>query len=135
MLSQFTMIVNGIYNGPLDEAESFLAPLLKMAIPFRQNVSSVPQNKMIYSAVFGGEASPAVSCSGKGAKRSVFAPGIKSYDKATFVEYIKAFEELMVNNADLQSSNLYLEHFSRVKVLEYPDNSSAYPGRDILAHP
>lgn len=90
---------------------------------------------MIYSAVFGGEASPAVSCSDKGFKRSVFAPGIKSYDKANFVAYIKAFEELMVTNADLRDSNLYLEHFSRVKVLEYADDSSAYPWRDILAHP
>lgn len=90
---------------------------------------------MIYSALFSGEDNPTVSCSGKGSKRSVFAPGIKSYDKATFVAYIKAFEELMVNNADLQSSNLYLEHFSRIKVLEYSDDSSAYPWRDILAHP
>lgn len=90
---------------------------------------------MIYSAVFGGEASPAVSCSGKGFQRSVFAPGIKNYDTATFVAYVKAFEDLMVNNADLRSSNLYLEHFSRVKVLEYADDSSAYPWRDILAHP
>lgn len=112
-----------------------MAPFLDTVTPIKQNVSSVPENQMIYSACFGGEANPTVACSGKGNLQSVFAPGIKNYDKDTFVGFIEAFEELMINNADLQGSNLFLEHFSRVKALEYSDESSAYPWRDITAHP
>ncbi|KAF5857331.1 hypothetical protein ETB97_005946 [Aspergillus alliaceus] len=130
----FAVVVSGLYNGPLSEAERLLAPLLRNATPIKQNVSIVPENELVYTATFGSQGNPTVACTGKGANRSVFGGAINTYDKATYVSFVKAFEDLVTTKTDLRGSVFFIEHFSNVKVQKIPDDSSAYPWRNITAH-
>ncbi|ROV97135.1 hypothetical protein VMCG_07469 [Cytospora schulzeri] len=130
----FGLIVNAVYNGPLSEAEDLLAPLLNTVTPLKQNVTSVPENKLVYAATFGSQGDPTVACTGKGVNRSVFGGGIKTYDRDTYINFIKALEDLLTTNTDLRKSIFFIEHFSNVKVQEISDDSSAFPWRDIKAH-
>jgi hypothetical protein len=102
----------------VSEAESLIAPLRSIATPIKQNISSVPENKLVYTASFGSEANPTIACSGKGVVCSVFGGALKTYDKATYVSFIQAFEDLVTTNTDLQGSVFFIEHFSTVKVQE-----------------
>jgi hypothetical protein len=111
-----------------------LAPLLQKATPFKQNVSVVPENKLVYAATFGSQGNSTVACSGKGVDRSIFGGGINTYDKATYIDFIKAFQSLVTTNADLRGSVFFIEHFSTYQVQKIPDDTSAYPWRDITAH-
>lgn len=111
-----------------------LQPLLSTVTPIQQNVTSVPENTLVYAATFGSQGDPTISCSGKGVNRSIFGGAIKTYDKATYVGFIEAFGDLVTTNTDLRGSVFFIEHFSNVKVQEIPDESSAFPYRDITAH-
>jgi hypothetical protein len=133
-LLQFSLIVSGLYIGPQSEAEQLLAPLLQSATPFKQNVSMVPANKIVYAATFGSQGNSTIACSGKGVDRSIFGGGVNTYDKTTYIDYIKAFGNLVTNNADLRGSIFFIEHFSTFQVQKIPDNTSAYPWRDITSH-
>ncbi|KAB8228279.1 FAD-linked oxidoreductase [Aspergillus alliaceus] len=133
-LFQFAVVVSGLYNGPLSEAEQLLAPLLRNVTPIKQNVSIVPENELVYTATFGSQGNPTIACTGKGANRSVFGGAINTYDKATYVSFVKAFEDLVTTKTDLRGSVFFIEHFSNVKVQKVPDDSSAYPWRNITAH-
>ncbi|EAT79362.2 hypothetical protein SNOG_13035 [Parastagonospora nodorum SN15] len=130
----FAVIVNGLYLGPQSEAEHFLAPLLEKATPFKQNVSMVPENKLVYAATFGSQGNSTIACSGKGVDRSIFGGAINTYDKATYIGFINAFKSLTTTNADLRGSIFFIEHFSNYQVQKIPDSTSAYPWRDITAH-
>ncbi|KFY42098.1 hypothetical protein V494_02602 [Pseudogymnoascus sp. VKM F-4513 (FW-928)] len=130
----FVVIVNAVYNGPLDEAEALIAPLLSTVTPIKQNVTSVPENKLVYAATFGSQGDPTIACTGKGVDRSIFGGAVKTYDKATYVGFINAYKDLLTTNADLRGSVFFIEHFSNVKVNEIPDDSSSFPYRDITAH-
>ncbi|OTA97076.1 hypothetical protein M434DRAFT_66240 [Hypoxylon sp. CO27-5] len=130
----YTIIVSGAYQGPRSEAEALLEPLLRKVTPLKQNITVVPENKLVYSAMFGSEGNPDTACADKGVKRSIFGAGIKKYDKDTYVRYIEEFGDLITANASLRGSLFLLEHFSVAKVQEIPDETSAYPYRDIIAH-
>ncbi|KAF7170507.1 hypothetical protein CNMCM5623_002938 [Aspergillus felis] len=133
-LFQFAVIVSGLYTGPQSEAEQLLAPLLQNATPIKQNVSVVPANKLVYAATFGSQGNSTIACSGKGVNRSIFGGAINTYDKATYVDFLKAFEDLVTTNTDLRHSVFFIEHFSNYQVQRIPDHTSAYPWRDITAH-
>lgn len=126
--------MSGAYQGPQSEAEALLAPLLSKVTPLKQNVTVIPENQLVYAAIFGAQGSPETACNNKGVKRSIFGAGIKTYDKDTYVRYVEEFGDLVTANASLRNSIFYIEHFSLVKVLEIPDETSAYPYRDITAH-
>jgi len=111
-----------------------LAPLLQNATPFKQNVSMVPENKLVYAATFGSQGNSTIACSGKGVDRSIFGGAINTYDKATYIDFIKAYENLVTTNADLRGSIFFIEHFSTYQIQKIPDYTSAYPWRDITAH-
>jgi hypothetical protein len=115
-LFRFAVIVSGLYIGPQSEAEQLLTPLLQNATPFKQNVSMVPENKQVYAATFDSQGKSTIACSGKGVDRSIFGGAINTYDKATYIDFIKAFENLVTTNADLRGSIFFIEHFSTYQV-------------------
>lgn len=133
-LFQFAVIVSGLYAGPQSEAEQLLAPLLQNATLIKQNISVVPENKLVYAATFGSQGNSTIACSGKGVNRSIFGGAINTYDKATYVDFLKAFGDLVTTNTDLRGSVFFIEHFSNYQVQKIPDHTSAYPWRDITAH-
>ncbi|PKX95151.1 FAD-linked oxidoreductase [Aspergillus novofumigatus IBT 16806] len=115
----FAVIVSGLYTGPQSEAEQLLAPLLQNATPIKQNVSVVPENKLVYAATFGSQGNSTIACSGKGVNRSIFGG---------------PSTQLVTTNTDLRGSVFFIEHFSNYQVQKIPDHTSAYPWRDITAH-
>jgi hypothetical protein len=94
----------------------------------------VPENKVVYAATFGSQGHSTIACSRKRVDRSIFGGAINTYDKVTYVDFIKAFESVVIINVDLQGSVYFIEHLSTYQVQKIPDYNSAYPWRDIIAH-
>ncbi|KAJ8125423.1 hypothetical protein O1611_g8216 [Lasiodiplodia mahajangana] len=126
--------VNIVYAGSKAELQPFLDPLLEKATPYRQNVTEVPWNKMLYANFFGAAPSPEAACSGKGTNRDVYGGALKSYNKHAWNDFIGDFAHFLRSNEDARSSIFFVEQFSKTGVLQIPNSETSYPWRDVTAH-
>ncbi|KAK3311874.1 putative FAD-dependent oxidase [Apodospora peruviana] len=133
--TQLSLWVNIVYAGRLVELQPLLDPLLAKVTPYRQNVSEIPWSQMLYYNFFGATPSAPAACAAKGLDRDIYGGAIKSYDKREWNRFIANFSSFL-RGADeaSRSSIFFIEQFSKVKVLQIPDEETAYPWRDITAH-
>ncbi|KAK3360562.1 hypothetical protein B0T25DRAFT_535910 [Lasiosphaeria hispida] len=126
--------LNVVYAGRQSAVQPLLNSLLAEVTPYRQNISEVPWNKMLYTNFFGVVPNAEAGCAGKGTNRSVYGGALKSYEKAAWNGFVANFSDFLRANEDARGSIFFIEQFSKVKVLQIPDDETAYPWRDVTAH-
>lgn len=127
-----TFTLNAAYPGPKDELIQLLNPLLHKITPLHQNITVIPWKDLTYTAFFAAE--PSMAACVKGLYRNVYGGSVKSYDISSFDTFFHNMQGFYTKYPDAQSSVFFIEQFSKNKTMSIPDNSTAYPYRDITAH-
>jgi len=82
------------------------------------------------AATFWGE----IGCQ-KSVNANLYGLGIKSYNLDTFETFFADWDAFLQANPETQEGSLfYMEAFPTQAVRAVPNNATAYPHRDILAH-
>ncbi|ODM21323.1 hypothetical protein SI65_02166 [Aspergillus cristatus] len=127
-----TFTLNAAYPGPKHELIQLLNPLLHKITPLRQNITVIPWKDLTYTAFFAAE--PSMAACVKGLYRNVYGGSVKSYDISSFDTFFHNMQGFYTTYPDAQSSVFFIEQFSKNKTMSIPDNSTAYPYRDVTAH-
>lgn len=99
--------------------------------PLQQNITMVPWNKLIQSAVFG--ATGAALCE-KGKRLSQWGVGVNQLDARTYLKVASMFQEMIKNYPASIGSAVTVQLLSTQAVLAVPNNATAYPWRKHIAH-
>ncbi|OCL02959.1 FAD-binding domain-containing protein [Glonium stellatum] len=122
--------INAVYAGPLSEGTALIQPILS-ANPIRQNITMVPWGSYINATFWG---AGQFGCP-KRFNANVYGGSVKTYDIPTFQKFFSDWNGfLKANPAAQEQSVFFIETFPTQAVRAVPDNTTAYPHRDITAH-
>lgn len=116
-----------MFIGPEDEGREFLSPILDLQ-PSIAMLSYVPWNKLIETA---GGGQGAMLCEAR-APRSLFTGQMRKYTASTLQETFDKISTLWETYPGLAHTSLNFEAFPNHAVVAVPDETTAYPWRDVI---
>lgn len=123
------IIANWVYFGPEAEAREILAPILDLP-SVTAAVSSVPWNKLADTALFGTD--PA-NCPGN-RTQSIYGVNMRAMSASTYQAAVEKLVQLYRDHPESRQAMLSLEMFPNQAARLVPDEATAYPWRDTVAH-
>ena len=123
------MLVNIIYAGPLEKGKQLIQPFLDLK-PVVQNITEIPSKDIETSARFGTDA---LACR-KGILDDVYSLNLYTIDVSTLTNVFNQLATTYVQQPDLQEALLAIVMYSQVGPESIPDDSSAYPYRNVTAY-
>ncbi|KAL8991190.1 MAG: hypothetical protein Q9177_000338 [Variospora cf. flavescens] len=123
-----SIILNIIYFGAKERAQPYIDPFLKLG-PTKTNITMVPWNKLYAYLFFGGNST---ACR-KNQYLSSAGQGLRRTDPATFETFFGDMTNFLRQYKAI-AGTFVATRFPNQAVLAVPDESTAYPYRDIKTH-
>ncbi|TAQ85517.1 hypothetical protein B7494_g6173 [Chlorociboria aeruginascens] len=123
------IILNAAYAGPEDEGLAIIQPFLDL--PFlERNITQLTWNVLDTSALFGLDAGFCIN----GGLHNMWALGVGTIDVPTHVAFFTVIVDFLNANPDVRTTSYEVEFFASEGIIAVPDDATAYPHRDIIAH-
>ncbi|KAK7707677.1 hypothetical protein SLS63_013705 [Diaporthe eres] len=123
------LVANWVYFGPEAEARKVLAPILNLQ-PVALSVNFVPWNQLANTFLLGTDPQ---SCPGNRSE-NIYGINMRAMSASTYKAAVEKMSQFYVDHADGRQAMLSLEMFPNQAALAVPDDATAYPWRDTVAH-
>ena len=127
---QTVIASNAVYAGPEAPGRAAVQFLVDQN-PIKQNISVVPWNNLIQTALFGLAGAPLCNY---GPRRSIYGIGLNTITPSSHVHVASLYQEMIATYPASVNSAYQVQVLPRQAVSAVPDNATAYPWRGFVAH-
>lgn len=122
------IMLNAVYLGPTNEGKDLIKPFLDIG-PEIKNISTIPSNMLLESALFGLDADLCED----GVNRNSYALNVKGIDPPKLVEAFNGLAEFQTKFPQACDSSLTVVYLPNQAAQAVDNDATAYPWRDQQA--
>ncbi|KAH8704869.1 hypothetical protein BGW36DRAFT_402566 [Talaromyces proteolyticus] len=129
-LNETVITANAVYAGPESEGLAAVQFLVDQN-PIQKNLTMVPWNQLLTASAFGATGPPLCI---KGDRRAQWGVGVERLDVETYSQVAEKFVEMITKYPASKGSVVDMQLLPTQAVVAQPDDSTAYPWRNLISH-